>query len=308
MNQTEFESPVVLFIYNRPKLTKRVIKQIAKVKPKEFLVVGDGPKKNERADYQKVKKTRTIIDNEVDWNCDLRTNYAKENLGLRDRFISGLNWVFSNVEKAIILEDDCVPSKSFFHFCDSLLDRYEGDERIMDISGTNYLGKWKPDSQDYHFSLYGGIWGWATWQDSWKWYDPNMELWDDPEVKARIRDRIADDNQFGYLKYIYDKTYDNEIDTWDYQWMFAKHRNAALSIVPSKNLVSNIGFTDAATHNSVSKWEDLQRHELNKPLREKNSVGEDRDYDREFHKMRPISMRNRTLRYFRRLYEQYLGD
>lgn len=302
------ETPVVLFIFNRPEETRRILTRIAKVKPNQLYVVADGPRQKNPEDRKKCDRTRNIVEELVDWDCEIRKNFTETNLGLRKRFTTGLEWVFSHCNEAIILEDDCIPSESFFYFCQELLERYRNDERIMDISGTNYLEEWKSDRQDYHFSLYGGIWGWATWRDSWEWYDPSMELWSDPEIRARVMDLIADSNQSGYLKYIYQKVYDNEIETWDYQWGFAKHRNSALSIVPAKNLVSNVGFGDNATNTSTrsSNWENISRYEMEFPIRENRFVAVDREYDQKFHKMRPISQRNLILRYARRIYEQHL--
>ncbi len=49
----------------------------------------------------------------------------------------------------------------------------------------------------------------------------------------------------------FDKVAVGDIDTWDYQWMYCMFSRQGLSAVPSINLVSNIGFTDAATHTSA---------------------------------------------------------
>ena len=50
----------------------------------------------------------------VDWLCDVRVNFADENMGRKKRMSSGVDWVFSEAEEAIFLEDDCVPSPEFF--------------------------------------------------------------------------------------------------------------------------------------------------------------------------------------------------
>ena len=50
-----------------------------------------------------------------------------------------LNEVFKKYDRIIILEDDCIPNKSFFKFCNSLLEIYKHDNRISQISGNNFL-------------------------------------------------------------------------------------------------------------------------------------------------------------------------
>ena len=66
-------------------------------------------------------KTRKLIEEKIDWECKLRKIYANSNLGLAKRVQTGLDTVFKEVEKAIILEDDTLPDLSFFRFCEELL-------------------------------------------------------------------------------------------------------------------------------------------------------------------------------------------
>jgi hypothetical protein len=297
MNEMEWrlETPVALFVFNRPGKTKQVLDQIAAVKPSTLLVVADGPRDSHPTDEEKCRRTRTVINNNVDWECEIKRNYSDHNLGLTERFVTGLRWIFESVKEAIILEDDCIPSESFFRFCQEMLDEYRSDERVMEITGTNHLGEWKNDRQDYHFSLYGSIWGWATWRSSWEWYDPEMQLWEEPEIRDRIADVIADEGQFEYVERVYKQTYKGEIDTWDYAWGFARHRNSALSVVPSRNLITNIGFGAEATHtdNEDSELAELPRYELDFPISWNEFLAIDREYDKRFHKIRISNRRFR---------------
>ncbi len=217
----------------------------------------------------------------MDWECEVIRNYSNVNLGCKRRVSSGLDWVFDTVEEAIILEDDCLPHPSFFQFCDELLDRYRHDERIMMISGTNYLGEWKSHIQGYHFSYYGGIWGWASWQRAWKYYDVNMYLWRHKEVKDRIRDILANDYQYRLREKLFEATFLNQIDTWDYQWSFARLLQSGLSIVPCTNLVSNLGFREDATHtkSNDTALSKLKTLELKLPIKHSDFTAIDRLYD-----------------------------
>ena len=277
------KTPVVFLIFNRPDTTERAFEAIRQAKPHKLLVVADGPRHDKQGEADKCADARAIIER-VDWNCEVLTNYSDINLGCQKRVSSGLDWAFSLVEEAIILEDDCLPNSSFFRFCEEMLQKYKDDKRIMMISGTNILEEWKSDIQSYHFSYYGGIWGWASWRRAWQYYDINMSLWLDSEVKNRIRDILANDEQYNCIVKFLDASCQNEIDAWGYIWRFARLTQSGLSIVPSVNLVSNIGFRQDATH-TVSKNSNLAEittHQFEFPLKFNQFTVVDRDYDRKF--------------------------
>ena len=126
--------PVIFAIFNRPDTTRRVFETIRAAKPTKLLVVADGPRVNRPGEDEKCAATRAIID-EIDWDCEVQTNFSETNMGCRLRVSSGITWAFELVDKAIILEDDTVPSASFFAYCAELLDRYESDERVMTVGG-----------------------------------------------------------------------------------------------------------------------------------------------------------------------------
>jgi hypothetical protein len=275
------QTPVAFLVFNRPDQTKKVFEAIRKAKPEKLLVVADGPRKERSGEAEKCNAVRTVVE-QIDWNCEVLRNYSEINLGCKRRVSTGIDWIFEQVEEAIILEDDCLPHPTFFSFCEELLGRYKDDERIMMISGTNYLNEWKPTVQSYHFSYYGGIWGWASWRRAWKYYDVAMKLWSEAEVKDRVRDILCDEAQYKARSEIFDKTFAGEIDTWDYQWSFARLSQSGLSIVPSVNLISNIGFGQDATHttsNTVT-LSNLLTSDLRLPLAFSQVVAVDRDYDR----------------------------
>ena len=182
--------------------------------------------------------------------------------------ISGLEWAFSVVEEAIILEDDCVPRPSFFSFCESLLARYRGDPRIAMIAGTNFVESYLQTDYSYFFSRMVHTWGWATWRDSWQRYDPNLRDW--PEIKKAglLREAFEHPMAAQYWTRIFDKVYTGEgPEAWDYQWFYTSLLHNALSIVPAVNLVTNIGFGDEATNTlDISEAQSIESKSLPFPL------------------------------------------
>lgn len=247
MNNAPPGAPVAFLIFNRPETTERVFAEIARARPPKLLVIADGPRADRAGEAERCRAARAIIER-VDWDCEVLRNFSDTNLGCRARVSSGLDWVFGQVESAIVLEDDCLPHPDFFRFCEDLLERYRDDERIAHISGTNFLPRPYPNGESYHFSRYTHVWGWASWRRAWRNYDVTMSAW------PRIRDDRWLDGMFGrsqqarYWRWLFENVYRKEIDTWDYQWLFANWTQNALSIVPSRNLVSNIGFGASATH------------------------------------------------------------
>ncbi|MEW6675513.1 MAG: glycosyltransferase family 2 protein [Nitrospirota bacterium] len=262
------KTPVVFIIFNRPETTEKVFAEIAKVKPSKLLVIADGPRESYPSDVKRCQEARNII-NEVDWDCEVLTNYSEINLGLRERVFSGLNWVFTQVEEAIILEDDILPHPSFFQFCKELLEKYRDDERIALISGTNLEIIRKNSSYSYYFSRYPQIWGWATWRRFWKSYDVNLKVWAELKKTFWLEEILGNKGViYHYWRDVFDGVYQGKINSWCYQVVFATWAQNSLAIIPRVNLVSNIGSGIEAT-NMKRKWHkfsNLKRFKIDFPL------------------------------------------
>ncbi len=240
--------PIALVIYKRLDVTRRVFAAIAAARPRRLYVIADGPR--DESEAARCAETRAII-REVDWNCEVSTNYAETNLGLKRRVSSGLDWVFAHEEQAIILEDDCLPDPTFFRYCVELLDRYRDDERIMQIAGTNPLrGAYRPESS-YFFTSYIHISGWATWRRAWQYFDVTMSQWADPAVRGGVLSQLIDPKERQFQCEMWTQVYDGKVDSWAYPWAFACRARNGLSTMPRDNLISNIGFGPEATHTVV---------------------------------------------------------
>lgn len=176
MTNKSFTTPILFLIFNRPETTERVFQQIRKIQPRQLFVSADGPRPTKIGEQETCEQVQKIIQ-KIDWKCDLKTNYSEKNLGCRVAVSSGINWFFNHVYEGIILEDDCVPDISFFHFCETMLEYYRNDERIMHIGGFNYQDGIIRGSGSYYFSQLSHIWGWATWKRAWDKYDVNVSTY-----------------------------------------------------------------------------------------------------------------------------------
>ena len=242
------KTPVVLIVFNRPALTRKVFSRVAAARPEQLLIVADGPRADRDGERERCVEVRAIV-SAVDWPCRVLCNFADSNLGCRRRVISGLNWAFEQVEEAIILEDDILPDPTFFTFCEQVLERYRADQRVAMVTGFNIAADLAKAPESYYFSALTHIWGWATWRRAWMHYDEHMTAW--PEVRRAgglgevFRERAALRYWMPILDVMYRVTGPN---TWDYQWMFANIAGGRLSVTPAVNLIENIGFGAEATH------------------------------------------------------------
>jgi len=247
VHDMKLRAPVVFIVFNRPETTRVVFERIRDASPSKLLVIADGPRDEVDGEKDKCEQVRAVIDG-VDWPCEVMTNYSDVNMGCRMRVVSGLNWVFSEVEEAIIIEDDCLPDYTFFRFCDDLLERYRNDERIMSIGGNCSRYGGGGEKYSYYFSRYPHIWGWATWRRAWAHYDMNMALWPEIRDSGLLNGMFCNKRIRDYRIGVFDKAYSGELDAWSPAWVFACWLHGALGILPNKNLVSNIGFGEDATH------------------------------------------------------------
>lgn len=272
--------PSILFlIFNRPETTARVFDAIRLARPARLYIAADGARKDRVGEEDVVNEVRQIV-TQVDWPCEVFKLFRKSNLGCKMAITSAIDWFFETEEEGVILEDDCLPSANFFEYSSIMLQRYRNEEKIAFVTGTNYFGQ-NLHSNNYFYSTFASIWGWATWKRSWMNRCLEMDAWSPKEINDAL-------GKFGIVSNIYlqlcyrllTKTNIGQ-STWDYQWTFAIIMNGQLAIVPSANLVSNIGVN--GTHfKKGDKRTNLKYGELNKELLEPKvkNILEDLNYEK----------------------------
>lgn len=242
-------SAVLFLIFNRPDTTARVFEAIRRARPARLYVAADGPRASRAGEAAACAETRDII-TRIDWPCELHTLFRDQNLGCKAAVSGAISWFFDHEAEGIILEDDCLPSPSFFPYCDALLDKYRDDDRVGQVSGSRFFADEArlDGAASYVFSRYGSIWGWASWRRAWQHYDPDLRDWD-RMTRPENLDAAFPDRRERMAKLAIGKQLKNgSLDTWDYQWGFTKAYQSQLSVVPSHNLIVNIGFGAEATH------------------------------------------------------------
>ena len=299
-------TPVALLVYNRPELTLRVVDRLRKVRPRALWVAADAPKHRDPVDVAACRAVLEGISEHVDWPCRIRVRVAETHLGRGRAVAEGLDWVFSMVEEAIVLQDDCVPAESFFPFCEELLERHREDERVMMISGCNFLAEETVGEASYHFSRNFHLWAWAGWSRAWKHYDRMLKDWPVFRDGGALRRLFPNPELSQFWERRMERVYRKPRRDWELQWVFACWKWGGLAVVPAKHLVANhgAGFPGARLR-SDHPHHGVATEELTFPLRPPGSVARMEEWDTllEEEMLAEGSLAYRVQQFFRRLKE-----
>ncbi len=272
--------PILLLVYNRPDETRKVLERLSRAPVERLYVAADGPR-DKPGDRERTDEVReAVVSQKIP--AQVITLFRERNLGCRHGVNAALDWFFEHEEEGIVLEDDCVPSESFFPYCAELLERYRHDQRIGLISGSNFQrGRWIGDGS-YYFSRYPHLWGWAGWRRAWKVNDRTMQRW--PTFAATGDLSAWSDGSQAFEEHwssFFDEIGLDRVDTWDWSWVYSLWSQSMLTCVANRNLVSNIGFSPTATHTTGEAWySNLPAEDLDLPLTHPDFVVRSVDADR----------------------------
>jgi len=259
MTIKEFNEPVLVIAFNRPDHLRTLLSRLRGIRPTDLYVAIDGPRDHVPGEIDRVRECRGLLET-IDWECELHTLIRETNLGCGIGVSTAITWFFEHVEQGVILEDDIIPTHSFFPFCEILLQRYRDDERVFAISGCNFVppeGLTEPDVP-YRFSQVPHIWGWATWRRSWEQHHLDIAGWqkDLPPVALWQRAGRSVSGAI-YWASTFELLARKKVDTWDGQLVFASMLANQWTATSNVNLIENIGFGEDATH-TVEDREELQ--------------------------------------------------
>lgn len=273
--------PVLLLLYDRPDVTRKVVERVREARPRQLYVAADGPRAEGPEAARLCAEARAAA-LEAGWECEVQTLLRDRNLGCRLAVSSAVTWFFENVGEGIILEDDCLPDPTFFRYAAELLERYRDDERVMGIGGNSFRGRGAPGGESYTFSIYNQTWGWATWRRAWRHYDGALSLWPQLRETDWLEGFLGHRAAARFWRAVFDRDARGEIDTWDFAWTFACWVQHALTVHPAVNLVSNIGFDQRATHtrNAASPLAAVATEAMRFPLVHPPGLLRDHEADR----------------------------
>jgi hypothetical protein len=300
------KTAVALIVFNRPECAARTLAAIREVRPPRLFIIADGPRANRQADLEQCAAVRKLVEEGVDWPCEVERDYAVQNLGCATRLATGLTWAFSRAERLIVLEDDCMPDPSFFWFCEELLERYADDSRIGQICGCPRHFSEIRRQTSYIFSRYGPCWGWASWRRAWTGFDLLMESWPRFLESGALDAIVQSPAELEARISLYGGLHNSRSnDVWDFQWGYAKMSQGMLSVIPCRNLILNIGFGGEGTHYGKKSKFGLSHSNVERPLRHPEFVLPDSKFDKAFSKAsleaNATAYSDRAIRKFRQL-------
>ena len=277
--------PVLLIVFSRLDTTQKVFERIRLAQPKRLYIAADGARAHKQGETEKVEAVRHFLINAVDWDCEVKTKFEAHNLGCKYNPQSAISWFFGQEEMGIILEDDCVPSTTFFPYCSELLHRYKEDLRIWGISGSNLVEDFHEGPKDtYFFSEFFMTWGWASWRNRWKKHEENLENFDfylsTPLFKEKFKNATAAQQMVNRARI----SYKDKLDAWDYQWLYTCMINHGLLATPYRNQIYNIGFGEEATHTTNKSGMSIQEKNIELPIQHPQILLPDRARDNAFFK------------------------
>lgn len=280
--------PVRVNVWIRTECQRRQFEVLRQARPSVMFLISDGGR-NE-TEWAAIRENRALFDEGVDWDCKVYKIYEDKNNGLYTIGKKGAALIWSTVDRCIFLEDDHVPSVSFFAYCAELLKKYKDDERIEGICGMNHCGKWEKASADYFFADEGSIWGIAYWKRSFEQRDPSFAYSRDPYTMELLREQTKDDKRFwktlcGYAK---NDRYGGHIAAAEFYHrleIYAQHR---LYIIPKYNMICNIGCSEQGAHATAYKLMprgirqvfNMKTYELEMPMKHPRFVIPDAGYSK----------------------------
>jgi hypothetical protein len=273
--------PVVVIAFCRPDTTARVLKSIRAAGVSRLIGVLDGPRAGRAGEAERCEQVAQQFD-QSRWPCPVELVRSGVNLGLRRRVSSGLDEVFARHERAIIVEDDCVPHASFFPYCHELLERYARDERVGAVSGTNFITPLRGHrfEHDYWFSRYFQCWGWATWARAWRDFGGTLERWPAVRDSGQMKRLFGGRSEALFWSHFIESIHRGRVSSWWGLWVLANALKGRLSVQPAVNLVSNIGAGEDATNTGAhSPLFELPTMAVNLPMRHPPDVRHDQRAD-----------------------------
>lgn len=290
MKQYLVDVPVMLNVWTRTDIQRKTFSVIKEARPSILFLISDGPRNAQ--ERKMIEASRAVVE-DIDWDCTVHKLYYEENQGMYATIKKELEFVFSHVDRCIFLEDDVLPSVSFFRFCAEMLEKYKDDLRITAINGTNYRGKYREGESDYFFTLANGIIGQAFWKRTYELFNDkvfqNQDLLRELGNYARRnpRDFIAGGVLKSTRDYMNDPLSYGHPAAIEFYRSFINITQSQLDIVPSVNMVTNLGAGDGAAH--VSNYKLMpkrcqklfyqERFEVAFPLRHPQYLIRDMEYE-----------------------------
>jgi len=249
-------APIVLFVYNRPYHTQKVIEALAanELAPfSEMYIFSDGPKQNPN-DVEAVKQVRLYI-HSLNFFQKINITERAVNIGLSENIITGINRIFDQYNQAIILEDDTLPSPEFLKYMNEALEIYQNESEVGSVQGFQFPINFNKNISSY-FDYSVGCWGWGTWKNRWILFEQNgAKLLAQIEQK-KLTTKFNLDNTYPFKELLKNQI-EGKSNSWAIRWYASLFLNEKLNYYPCNSFIKNIGNDGSGTHNDKTNYSEL---------------------------------------------------
>lgn len=287
MKEWLVDVPVQISIWIRPENQRRQFEIIKEARPRVLILTSDGGRNEE--EWEAIQKNRALYDEGIDWDCEIHRLYLDKNYGLYTVGQKTMDLVWSKVDRCIFLEDDILPAIDYFRFCEDLLEYYKDDTRVSMICGMNHMETWKSEDVDYFFSFRGSIWGCAIWKRTYE-LNWNLDYQKNPYLMETLfrHTKGMKDYQKQVMDYVETGAHEGHRPGAEFFFKNSFFAQNQLSIIPSKNLISNIGFGDGSAHSdtlerlprAVRRLFNMRTYSIDHPIRHLSFVIPDEEFER----------------------------
>jgi putative methyltransferase (TIGR04325 family) len=248
-------APIVLFVYNRPRHTLQTLNALMAnylANESALFIFADGPKQGATAEtLENIKKTRDIIKTQK-WCGEVFIVERDENYGLQKSIIGGVTEVVDKHERIIVLEDDIITSKHFLQYMNDALDTYADEQKVISIGALNFFATDK-EVGDTFFAPIPDCWGWATWKNRWKLFEPNAQLLLNRLKEWGLINKFNLDGAFNFESMLIDQVR-GTISSWAIRWQAVAYLENKLTLYPRYSVTKNIGFGSGGTHGGRDRY------------------------------------------------------
>ncbi len=246
----ECYAPIVVFVFARPEHTRLTLEALAAntlASESELIIYADAART--QSETEPVQQVRKLI-RDIKGFRNISIIERETNYGLARSIIEGVSEVCEQYGRVIVLEDDIVTSPAFLSFMNAALDRYADESRVWHISGWNYpidpkgLG-------DTFFWRAMNCWGWATWDNHWKYFKKDaqqlIKTWDRQKIKRFNLDGCHD-----FWRQILNNSTGRQ-NTWAIFWYASIFEYDGLCLNPTQSFVNNIGIDGSGENCATNK-------------------------------------------------------
>jgi putative methyltransferase (TIGR04325 family) len=248
-------APIVLFVYNRPDHARQTLNALALNQLADtsiLYIYADGPKKDAGADILiNIEETRAVIRSKQ-WCKEVFIIEADANQGLANSIIKGVTDVVNKHGKVIVLEDDLVTSKYFLQYMNDALSIYETEQGVISIGALNFFAT-DNEVPDTFFIPIPDCWGWATWKDRWRLFEPNPQLLLNRLREKDLIEKFNLNGAYNFESLLIDQIKGN-VNSWAIRWQAVAYLENKLALYPRYSVTKNIGFGGSATHGGKDNY------------------------------------------------------